>query len=91
MILRDQPCVFVPAKGSRSSFSAGMREFVKPAPTALLDDVLDLEILPGDQAEFTWTTNRKVMVKTFTVDAAELKAGVIASRWFLTLSRIQTP
>ncbi len=91
VILQDQPCIFVITNAARQTFSSGIRELTKPTPSVVVDDVLDDEILSGDQAEITWTSGKKTFCRTFTVDSAELKTGMILSRWYLTLSRIKTP
>lgn len=85
-VLEDAPCKFSWNAGTRQSFSAGVREFVKSTPSLVLDD-FDGEILPGDAADVTFTTAARVHEETFTVDTADRRVGTLGTRWFLTLSR----
>lgn len=86
--VEDAPCMFSWNTGTRQSFSEGVREFVKSAPSLVLDD-FDGEILPGDEAEVKFTTAARVDTESYTVDTADRRVGTLGTRWFLTLSRVQ--
>ena len=83
-VLRDEPCLFSPERGSFSRNSDGIREFVKLSPKVIVSSDVNLSI--GMTAVVTYRDE----AVTYTVTEALPVDGFLTFDWQLSLERIAT-